>query len=91
MQPLLVRNGRGGRLVGRRALASLLAVSGGMLVSSSDRAGTFSWFDQVPGVNLMIRTLWFLILVAGSMTGYARGDEPPAYDRKEDVIYARKL
>jgi acetyl esterase/lipase len=39
----------------------------------------------------VIRTSWFLVLVAGSMTASSRGDEPAAYDRKEDVIYARKF
>jgi acetyl esterase/lipase len=39
----------------------------------------------------MTRALFFLVLVTGSMPGSVRGDEPTAYDRKEDVIYARKF
>jgi acetyl esterase/lipase len=38
----------------------------------------------------MIRMLLILILLIGSMPGRARADEPPAYDRKEDVVYGRK-
>jgi acetyl esterase/lipase len=39
----------------------------------------------------MNRTLLFLILGFGWMPATARGDESTAYDRKEDVIYARKF
>ncbi len=36
------------------------------------------------------KLLILIIVVAGSLPGRARGDEPPAYDRKEDVVYGRK-
>ena len=39
----------------------------------------------------MARMLSLLILVTGFLPRATRGDEPPAYDRKEDVIYARKF
>jgi acetyl esterase/lipase len=38
----------------------------------------------------MIRTLLFVVVCAGTMPGSSRADEPPAYDRREDVIYGRK-
>jgi acetyl esterase/lipase len=38
----------------------------------------------------MIRTLLFLIVLVGSVAGISRADDPPAYDRKEDVVYGRK-
>ena len=38
----------------------------------------------------MARMLLFIIVLAGSMARSSRADDPPAYDRKEDVIYGRK-
>ena len=38
----------------------------------------------------MARMLLFIVLFAGSMPGTSRADDPPAYDRKEDVVYGRK-
>jgi acetyl esterase/lipase len=38
----------------------------------------------------MIRTLILIAAIAGPMPGASRADDPPAYDRKEDVVYGRK-
>ncbi len=38
----------------------------------------------------MVRTLILITVLAGSMPGASRADDPPAYDRKEDVVYGRK-
>ncbi len=38
----------------------------------------------------MIRMLPIIILLVASVPGRARADAPPAFDRKEDVVYGRK-
>ena len=38
----------------------------------------------------MARMLLFIVLFAGSMPRTSRAEGPPAYDRKEDVVYGRK-
>jgi acetyl esterase/lipase len=38
----------------------------------------------------MGRVLLFIIVSAGLMPASSRADDPPAYDRKEDVVYGRK-